>query len=42
MPKLCEFQNCKKRALYGTIENKNKFCLQHKNENMINFNGKCV
>jgi len=34
MPKLCEFENCRNRATYGTLEKKRIFCLNHKLENM--------
>jgi len=36
MPKLCQFENCKKRANYGTNEKKNIFCKEHKTSEMSN------
>lgn len=36
MPKLCEFENCKNRAYYGTEEQQNIMCKQHKKEYMFN------
>ena len=32
MPKLCEYQNCKKRASYGVKRNKPIRCKEHKGE----------
>ena len=34
MPKLCQFENCKKRANYGNDNKKNIFCREHKTDNM--------
>jgi len=36
MPKLCEFENCKNRAYYGTELTPNVMCKEHKTEDMFN------
>jgi len=36
MPKLCEYENCKKRASYGFIENALIMCREHKTSDMKN------
>jgi len=36
MPKLCQFENCKKQANYGTEEEKKIFCREHKTNYMKN------
>ena len=41
MPKICEFNNCRNRAIYGTPEKKIMFCLKHKTEEMKNFSRLC-
>ena len=40
MPKLCQFENCKKQANYGTAEEKKIFCRQHKTVDMKNMSAK--
>lgn len=36
MPKLCQFENCKKQANYGTEEEKKIFCREHKTDDTKN------
>jgi hypothetical protein len=41
MPKLCEFENCHKRAVYGIISNPIR-CITHKEEHMKASCGLCI
>lgn len=40
MPKLCQFENCKKQANYGREKEKKIFCRQHKTDDTKNMSAK--